>query len=73
MRLVLASRLENEMVDVMEGMIARLAGQIPRSARFLAQMRRSLSRVAERPPAFAAPRGRGGSTREPSSYGSSTP
>jgi len=74
MRLVLASRLENEMVDVMEGVIARLAGQIPRSARFLAQMRRSPSRVAERHPVFAAPRGRaGGSTREPSSYGSSTP
>jgi len=68
-RLALESRLERELVDVVEGVIARLAGQIPRSARFLAQMRRSASRVAERAPAVAVPRGRAdSSTRESSSY-----
>jgi len=51
LRLPLAPALEGEVCAVVEGMIARLAGQVPRSARFLAQMRRSLSRVAEPAPA----------------------
>src|SRR5437867_3304966 len=50
LRLPLAPALEDEVCAVVEGMIARLAGQVPRSARFLAQMRRSLSRVAEPAP-----------------------
>src|SRR5439155_22776060 len=50
LRLPLAPALEGEVCAVVEGMIARLAGQVPRSARFLAQMRRSLSRVAEPAP-----------------------
>ncbi len=51
LRLPLAPPLEGELSTVVEGMIARLAGQLPRSSRFLAQMRRSLSRVAEPAPA----------------------
>ena len=47
LRLTLAPRLEGEVGEVLGGVVARLAGQIPRSARFLAQVRRSPSRVAE--------------------------
>lgn len=49
--LPLAAALEGEVGLVVEGVIVRLAGQVPRSSRFLAQMRRSLSRVAEPAPA----------------------
>jgi len=42
---------EDEVSAALDGMVARLAGQIPRSARFLAQMRRSASRIAEPAPA----------------------
>jgi DNA repair protein RecO (recombination protein O) len=51
LRLPLAPRLEGELGLIIEGAISRLAGQIPRSSRFLAQMQRSLSRVAEPRPA----------------------
>jgi DNA repair protein RecO (recombination protein O) len=50
LRLPLVASLEIEVAAVVEGVIARLAGQIPRSSRFLAQMRRALSRVAEPAP-----------------------
>jgi DNA repair protein RecO (recombination protein O) len=50
-RLPVGLRLESEICLVIEGVIARLAGQMPRSARFIAQMRRPLSRVAEPSPA----------------------
>ena len=47
LRLPLAQSLESELCSVVEGLIARLAGQIPHSSRFLAQMGRALARVAE--------------------------
>jgi DNA repair protein RecO (recombination protein O) len=50
-RLPLVPLLEGEVCLVVEAVVARLAGQVPRSARFLAQMHRSLSRVAEPAPA----------------------
>ena len=50
LRLSLAPLLEAEVTVVIEGVIARLAGQMPRSTRFLTQVRRSLSRVAEPAP-----------------------
>ena len=50
LRLPLAPWLDDELSALVEGMIARLAGQLPRSARFLNQMRRSLGRVAEPAP-----------------------
>jgi hypothetical protein len=53
--LSLAPVLEGEVILVIEGAIARLAGQMPRSTRFLAQVRRSLSRVAEPAPAGRRP------------------
>jgi len=51
LRLPLARALEIEVSLLIEGMIARLAGQVPRSSRYLTQMRRALSRVAEPAPA----------------------
>lgn len=51
LRLPLAPALAAEVSGVIEGVIARLAGQVPRSARYIAQMHRSLSRVAEPAPA----------------------
>lgn len=48
LRLTLASDLERELADVVEGWMARLAGQPARSSRFIGQVRQSLSRVAER-------------------------
>lgn len=54
LRLTLAPSLDREMGAVVEGLIARLVGQPPRSSRFLGQVRRPLSRVAEPP----APRAR---------------
>ena len=50
-RLPLAPLLEGEVCLAVEALVARLAGQVPRSARFLAQIHRSLSRVAEPDPA----------------------
>jgi DNA repair protein RecO (recombination protein O) len=50
-RLPLAPVLEGEVGALVEGLIARLAGQVPRSSRFLAQVRRSLMHVAEPGPA----------------------
>jgi DNA repair protein RecO (recombination protein O) len=50
LRLPLARPLEAEVNLLIEGMIARLAGQIPRSSRYLTQMRHALSRVAEPAP-----------------------
>ena len=47
LRLPLAQPLERDLGAVVEGLIARLAGQLPRSSRFLAQMGRALTRVAE--------------------------
>ena len=47
LRLSLARTLEAELCAVIEALMARLAGQRPRSARFLAQIRQSLGRVAE--------------------------
>jgi hypothetical protein len=55
LRLPLAQALEDEVGLVIEGMVARLAGQVPRSSRYLMQMRRALTRVAEPSPA-ARPR-----------------
>jgi DNA repair protein RecO (recombination protein O) len=49
LRLTLADDLEHELGAVTEGLIARLAGQHPRSTRFLGQLRRPLGRVAESP------------------------
>ena len=50
LRLPLAQPLEGELSAAVEGLIARLAGQLPHSSRFIAQIRRSLSRVAEPSP-----------------------
>ena len=50
LRLPLARPLETEVGVLIEGMVARLAGQVPRSSRYLAQMRHALSRVAEPAP-----------------------
>jgi DNA repair protein RecO (recombination protein O) len=50
LRLPLAPDLESELGAVVEGLITRLIGHAPRSARFLAQIRRSPGRVAEPPP-----------------------
>jgi DNA repair protein RecO (recombination protein O) len=47
LRLTLAPPLEREVGALVEGLIARLVGQPPRASRFLGQVRRSLSRVAE--------------------------
>ena len=48
-RLQLAGDLERDLATVAEHLIAGLAGQHPRSTRFLDQVRRSLRRVAEHP------------------------
>jgi DNA repair protein RecO (recombination protein O) len=47
LRLSLTSSLDGELCAVMEGLMARLAGQRARSSRFLVQVRHSLGRVAE--------------------------
>jgi DNA repair protein RecO (recombination protein O) len=47
----LAPPLERQISAAVESVIARLAGQLPRSSTFLAQMHRALSRVAEPKPA----------------------
>lgn len=49
LRLTLAPDLDRELGGVVEGMVARLVGQSPRASRFLGQVRRSLTRVAEPP------------------------
>jgi DNA repair protein RecO (recombination protein O) len=49
-RLALAASLEAELCLVVDGLMARLVGRLPLSSRFLAQMRRSLGRVAEPTP-----------------------
>jgi len=49
LRLRLAGDLERNLESVAEHVMAGLAGQQPRSTRFLGQLRRSLRRVAERP------------------------
>ena len=62
LRLPLAAPLDDEMVALLEGAVARLIGQIPRSSRFLAQTRRGLLMVAEPSPdrpAVIRPRGDG--------------
>jgi DNA repair protein RecO (recombination protein O) len=46
-RLMLAQDLDREIVALVEGLIARLAGQYPRSSRFIGQVRRSLLHAAE--------------------------
>ncbi len=51
LRLTLAPSLDREMGALVEGLIARLVGQPARASRFLGQVRRSLSRVAEPPAA----------------------
>jgi DNA repair protein RecO (recombination protein O) len=63
LRLTLAPRLEGEVGDILEGVITRLVGQIPRSTRFLAQIGRSPSRVAEPAPAARAWIGASGSPK----------
>jgi DNA repair protein RecO (recombination protein O) len=50
LRLPVAPLLEGELCLVTEGVIARLAGQVPRSSRFIAQLRRPLAAVAEPAP-----------------------
>jgi DNA repair protein RecO (recombination protein O) len=50
LQLPLAAPLEGELCALVEGLIERLAGQLPRSSRFLAQIRGSLGRVAEPAP-----------------------
>jgi DNA repair protein RecO (recombination protein O) len=50
-RLPLAPLLEEEVCLVVEGVVARLVGQVPRSSRFLTQVQRPLARVAEPAPA----------------------
>ncbi len=47
LRLNLAADLDAELIAVLEGLVARLMGRYPLSSRFLAQTRRSLSRVSE--------------------------
>jgi len=47
LRLALAASLEGELCAVVDGLVARLVGRFLVSSRFLAQMRRSLGRVAE--------------------------
>ena len=49
-RLSLAVPLESELCAVVDGLMSRLMGRFPLSARFLAQMRHSLGRVAEPTP-----------------------
>jgi DNA repair protein RecO (recombination protein O) len=49
-RLALAAPLEGELCAVVDGLMARLVGRLPLSSRFLAQMHRSLGRVAEPTP-----------------------
>jgi DNA repair protein RecO (recombination protein O) len=49
-RLALAASLEAELCALVDGLMARLVGRLPLSSRFLAQMRRSLGRVAEPTP-----------------------
>jgi DNA repair protein RecO (recombination protein O) len=49
LRLTPAEDLERELGAITEGLMARLAGQPPRSTRFLGQVRRALARVAEPP------------------------
>ncbi len=51
LRLPVAPLLEGEVCLIIDGVIARLAGQMPRSSRFIAQLQRPLSRVAEPAPA----------------------
>ena len=46
-RLALAAPLEAELCAVVDGLMARLVGRLPLSARYLAQMGRALGRVAE--------------------------
>jgi len=55
LRLSLAASLEAELCAVVDGLIARLVGRVPHSSRFLAQMRRSLGRVAEPSPRRPGP------------------
>lgn len=55
LRLTLAQDLDREIGALVEGLIARHAGQYPRSSRFLGQVQRSLSRVAEPPAPRAIP------------------
>ncbi|HXJ83006.1 MAG TPA: DNA repair protein RecO [Candidatus Methylomirabilis sp.] len=55
LRLALAPAQEGDVSRIIEGVMARLAGQIPRSSRFLAQMERPLSRVAEPAPTRRRP------------------
>ncbi|HEV8437304.1 MAG TPA: DNA repair protein RecO [Methylomirabilota bacterium] len=50
LRLPVAGSLEGEICAAVEDLMARLAGQLPRSSRFMAQVRRSLLRVAEPTP-----------------------
>lgn len=50
LELPLAPALDAEVSILAEGWMARLAGQVPRSARFLAQLRGPLSRIAEPAP-----------------------
>src|SRR5262245_28358628 len=47
LRLTLAADLERDLEAIAEGLVASLAGQHPRSTRFLGQVQRSLGRVAE--------------------------
>lgn len=50
LRLALAGPLEGELLSVLQGVMVRLIGQVPRVTRFLVQTRRTLSLVAEPPP-----------------------
>lgn len=56
LHLPLAAPLDGELTLVVDGVMARLIGQIPRSSRFLLQTRRALSMVAE--PGALPPGGR---------------
>jgi DNA repair protein RecO (recombination protein O) len=49
LRLALTEPLERELGAITHGLVARLMGQHPRSSRYLGQLRRSVTRVAEGP------------------------
>ena len=54
LRLPLSPSVDTDLTGLLDGIVMRLIGQMPRSSRFLAQTRRGLSMVAEPPPAGGA-------------------
>jgi hypothetical protein len=61
--LPLSSSLDADLTGLLDGVVTRLVGQVPRSSRFLAQTRRGLSMVAEPSPPPAGAAGSAGGSR----------